>query len=777
MATDFVAQRSLEDWQDVGASFVDTGDVSGDTLEDFALNDFSKLSLRSDHTKRPIWVTPSGRIFLETFSPFYAQAYDFLIAISEPITRPEFIHEYSINAFSLFAAASVGLDTLDILSGLDRFCKTNLHRSLVDFIINKTHRCGKVKILLDQGRFFVESRDPLILQTLLQNDQINASRIDTISSKKHELWDYKTGFIKTVLSGQQAAIRLGGESGKEVDQDAAMGIERVIKNVSGEAVYSFEIDPLNVEIVRRNCQTEGYPTLEEYDFRRDSKSANLTISLRPIAHIRDYQEKSLSKMFGNGRARSGLIVLPCGAGKTLVGITATCTIRKNTIVFCNTGVSVNQWKEQFQRWANIPDSEICLFTSNLKQELNSDAVLLITTYNMIAYSGSRGTRARKIMDQIEQREWGLVILDEVHVAPARTFRKCVSVTKSRCKLGLTATLLREDDLIDDLFFLIGPKLYEANWLSLQKEGYLATVQCVEVRCPMTAEFYSEYLKEESRRKQLLYVMNPNKFRACEYLIKWHESRGDKVLVFSDIIYSLEKYARDLKKPYLHGSTSDKERMEFLSHLQFDDNVNTLFISKIGDTSIDLPDVNVIIQISSHYASRRQEAQRLGRILRPKSTSSSRFNAFFYTLISEDTKEVKYATKRQRFLVDQGYSYQTVTYDNLVDNDADLHYSSKRDQIELLTQIKSLGEESGQIEDLKDEDEMENNLQRRRENKSLRKQGHMSLLSGGMGRLYHETSNSEKKGVGSIFKQKLQQRKRKMEYLKNAQSADMEVDDA
>ena len=285
------------------------------------------------------------------------------------------------------------------------------------------------------------------------------------------------------------------------------------------------------------------------------------------------------------------------------------------------------------------------------------------------------------MDFITKQEWGLVILDEVHVAPAKMFRRCVSTTHSRCKLGLTATLVREDELIDDLFFLIGPKLYEANWLDLQNAGYIATVQvrtnnrdtiwllsrhepfhsfrfawfsvfffasqCVEVWADMTAEFYAAYLTANLNKQLLLYVMNPNKFRACEYLIRLHEAKGDKVLVFSDNVFALKTYALALNKPYIYGGTTDQERIQFLHHFQHDSRMNCLFISKVGDTSIDLPDVNVIIQISSHFSSRRQEAQRLGRILRPKSAAGvgkGRANAFFYSIVSRDTKEMLYSSK-------------------------------------------------------------------------------------------------------------------------------------
>lgn len=258
-------------------------------------------------------------------------------------------------------------------------------------------------------------------------------------------------------------------------------------------------------------------------------------------------------------------------------------------------------------------------------------------------------------------------MDEVHVVPAKMFRRVVGSVKAHCRLGLTATLVREDELISDLNFLIGPKLYEANWMDLTAQGYLANVQCVEVWCPMTGPFMKEYLMaSNSRLKQLLYVMNPSKLRAVEFLVRFHEERGDKIIVFSDLVYSLKLYAEMLKKPVIYGETPERERQAILGVFRSTDALRTICISKVGDTSIDLPEANVIIQVSSHFGSRRQEAQRLGRILRPKAytqtdgSNRSSFNAFFYTLVSTDTQEMFYSAKRQQYLIDQGYTFKIVT---------------------------------------------------------------------------------------------------------------------
>ena len=238
---------------------------------------------------------------------------------------------------------------------------------------------------------------------------------------------------------------------------------------------SFQIDGSKSEIVKRAAIEMDLPLMDEYDFQNDTVNADLPIDMKVETKIRRYQERSLSKMFGNGRARSGIIVLPCGAGKTLTGVTAAQTMRKRCIVLCTSAVSVLQWKFQFKEWTTIPDENIICFTSEEKPPLPDHPCVLITTYAMITH-GKRSEGSEKIMDKIKSVEWGLMMMDEVHVVPANTFRRVVGNVHAHTRLGLTATLVREDEKISDLNFLIGPKLYEANWLDLTKSGYLANVQ-------------------------------------------------------------------------------------------------------------------------------------------------------------------------------------------------------------------------------------------------------------------------------------------------------------
>ncbi|KAH0833260.1 P-loop containing nucleoside triphosphate hydrolase protein [Lanmaoa asiatica] len=696
----------------------------------FMAQDFSWLHLKLDHASRPLWISPEdGHIILEAFSPIAEQAQDFLVAISEPVSRPAFIHEYKLTSYSLYAAVSVGLQTEDIIE----LHKVPVPESIINFIRERTLSYGKVKLVLKHNKYFVESSHPDTLQHLLKDKVIREARVvsqqadnsiraatfttskapakgnlvipgtkDAEKKKDEGIASRPPGIPGTASSDADLFTSIVGVDGDDIEED-------------DDNVHAFEIDDAKIDDVKKRCNELEYPMLEEYDFRNDTLNANLDIDLKPATVIRPYQETSLSKMFGNGRARSGIIVLPCGAGKTLVGITAACTIKKSCLVLCTSSVSVMQWKQQFMQWSNVTDRQIAIFTADQKERFAGDSGIVVSTYSMVANTHNRSHESKKMMEFLTSREWGFILLDEVHVVPAAMFRRVVTTIKAHSKLGLTATLVREDDKIADLNYMIGPKLYEANWMDLAAKGHIANVQCAEVWCPMTPEFYREYLREQSRKRMLLYCMNPKKFQACQFLIKFHEARGDKIIVFSDNVYALEAYAKKLGKPYIHGGTGQVERMRVLQWFQHDSNVNTIFLSKVGfcfygmpstfhlcrfqqvgDTSIDLPEATCLIQISSHFGSRRQEAQRLGRILRAKRRNDEGFNAFFYSLVSKDTQEMFYSTKRQQFLIDQGYAFKVITHLDGLEDLEDLVYKTKDEQIELISSVLLANESEAEL---------------------------------------------------------------------------------
>ena len=747
--------------------------------------DFREQTLKKDHANRPLWVCPNAHIFFDTESALYKPAYDFLISIAEPLSRPERVHEYVLTPHSLRAAVSVGLRGDTIVAVLERLSKSKLPDALKVFVDECTGCYGRCKLVIRHNKFFVESGEPQLLMRLLRDDVIRgAARAVNVTvageARAKEYADVNAFLLESSVEVgviDEAAAELakfeekdddeglydhavthaknddahvdvkdGGDAAAEIDVD--MDAQKVTNTTEGEnaqrtttLLHSFEIDPLKVEFVKSRCMDASVncPLLEEYDFKHDTVNADLDIQLKPHVDLRPYQERGLAKMFGNGRGRSGIVVLPCGAGKSLLGIAASCRIGKSVLCLCTNSVSVDQWKYQFKLWTNLHDNQIARFTGESKETFTGESGVLISTFQMIADRGRRSEESRRIVDFIKGREWGLLVMDEVHVVPANMFRKVIGIVKAHCKLGLTATLVREDELIDDLNFLIGPKLYEANWLDLTAAGHLARVQCNEVWCPMTREFMREYLRDDSGlRRQLLYVMNPYKLMACKYLIEYHErQRGDKIIVFSDNIFALRTYATMLHKPFIYGDTSHGERTRILNLFKMSTDVNTLFLSKVGDNSIDIPNANVIIQISSHAGSRRQEAQRLGRILRPKQggamascldefhgsggqgseAGQPHFNAFFYSLVSTDTREMYFSKKREEFLINQGYAFRVITniLEHATHSNGDAKHNGngefyngigmkKDDQLNLLTRVMEANASDGAIETLKGEDD-------------------------------------------------------------------------
>ncbi|MGH0169815.1 UNVERIFIED_CONTAM: hypothetical protein FKN15_057354 [Acipenser sinensis] len=715
---------------------------------------------------------PDGHIFLEAFSPVYKYAQDFLVAIAEPVCRPSHAHEYKLTAYSLYAAVSVGLQTTDIIEYLQKLSKTSVPEGIIQFIKLCTVSYGKVKMVLKHNRYFVESAFPEVIQRLLQDSVIRNSRLRNAEGEETELitetFSSKSAISKSVQGNGAPSTSQGAEDrqgGTEVPEDIFSYYEQMDKEEEEEEetqTVSFEIRQEMIEEVQKRCIQLEYPLLAEYDFRNDTVNPDINIDLKPTAVLRPYQEKSLRKMFGNGRARSGVIVLPCGAGKSLVGVTAACTVRKRCLVLGNSSVSVEQWKAQFKMWSTIDDSQICRFTSDAKDKPIGCSIA-ISTYSMLGHTTKRSWEAERVMEWLRSQEWGLIILDEVHTIPAKMFRRVLTIVQAHCKLGLTATLVREDDKIVDLNFLIGPKLFEANWMELQNNGYIAKVQCAEVWCPMSPEFFREYVAIKSRKRILLYTMNPNKFRACQFLIRFHERRNDKIMVFADNVFALKEYAIRLNKPYIYGPTSQGERMQILQNFKHNPKINTIFISKVGDTSFDLPEANVLIQISSHGGSRRQEAQRLGRVLRAKKGMvAEEYNAYFYSLVSQDTQEMAYSTKRQRFLVDQGYSFKGLTLDRkgkiaMSDQvitrmagmeEDDLMFSSRDEQQQLLQKVLAAS-------DLDAEEEI---VQGEFGGKSLvyRRPGTMSSMSGADDNVYMEYHASRSrvsfgKNIHPLFK--------------------------
>ena len=627
--------------------------------------DFSQLiKLKDDFKYKPVIAIKYNdefpRIILETFTDYYKEIVEFLVAIGEPKVRTKNFQEYEINIFSLYSAASMGIETEEILIVLENISKNYLQNEFKKFIKDNTETYGKARIILKNNRYFITS-DNKILKKLLDIQVVRYSHnkileLEKKKPKKMEI-EEENNYKKTAYNNNSI---------------------NNIQELSSSEKNFIEIHYQDYGAVREACIQSNYPLLEEFDFKAD-KGMELKITPKFKSPVRSYQEKALNIMCNNGIARSGIIVLPCGAGKTLVGILAICTIKRNTIIICNNNVAVQQWYREINDWVNISGEKgknvICRFTSDKSQRdtlihFDKEPGILITSFTMISSKKKRNPQVQIALDMLEKVEWGLMIVDEVQLLPAGTFSEITkNKYKSHCKLGLTATLVREDKKIVNLQYLIGPKHYEANWLDLQKEGFLARVKCIEIWSEMHSSFYERYLEEkEMNKKKALYVSNPSKYLTTLILLEKH--KGDKIIIFSDNLFTIKRYNEmlnkrsqtydDIKFRMIHGNTNNKERNEILEDFKGDDGINILLMTKVGDISIDIPNASVIIQVSSHFGSRMQEAQRFGRILRPKKDSLSEFNAFFYTIVSKNTEEMRYSSKRHKFLVDQGYYFNVIT---------------------------------------------------------------------------------------------------------------------
>jgi len=339
------------------------------------------------------------------------------------------------------------------------------------------------------------------------------------------------------------------------------------------------------------------------------------------------------------------VVLPCGAGKTIVGMAVMARLKTHTLVLCTNVTAVRQWRRELLEKTTLSDDQIGEYSGEAK-ELRP---VTVATYQILTYRRrkSEGFPHFKIFNA---RDWGLIIYDEVHLLPAPVFRITAEI-QSRRRLGLTATLIREDHLEDDVFSLIGPKRYDVPWKDLERQGWIAAAECVEIRLPLPDDLRMEYAMAPARARFRIASENPAKEALVRHLLARH--RGDSVLVIGQYIRQLEQLAGETGIPLITGSTPNDERDRLYEDFRTG-RVKELIVSKVANFAVDLPDANVAIQVSGTFGSRQEEAQRLGRILRPKSDGS---RARFYSLVTRDSRDQDFAAKRQLFLTEQGYTYR------------------------------------------------------------------------------------------------------------------------
>ena len=530
--------------------------------------------------------------------PRYADARDALAKFAELEKSPDYLHSYRITPVSIWNAAALGMGPDDVERELEEYSCVPLPPVLLDEVRGWFARYGLMRIVRhDEQRFELESDDPEALAEVLRHKAI-AALVEQDADGRLWLGELDRGPLK------QALIRIG-----------------------------YPVDD-------RGGYRDGDPYAVR--LREQTRSGN-------DFALREYQSRAAEAFYRGGSVLggSGVVVLPCGAGKTVVALAAMSLVGTKTLILTSNTVAVRQWREEILDKTELTEDEVGEYTGEQK----AVRPVTITTYQMLTWRRSK-TGDFEHFGIFVRENWGLVVYDEVHLLPAPIFRVTAEL-QARRRLGLTATLVREDGKEDEVFCLIGPKRYDVPWKVLEGQGFIATARCVEVRVPLPRDQRPRYDAAEARAKFRIASENSAKDAVVEELIARHPA--GRVLIIGQYIDQLKTLAKRLGVPLITGRTPNPERERLYGAFR-DGSERILIVSKVGNFAIDLPDANVAIQVSGTFGSRQEEAQRLGRILRPKSDGSA---ASFYAVVTLDSRDQEFAQKRQLFLTEQGYSYEIV----------------------------------------------------------------------------------------------------------------------
>jgi len=546
----------------------------------------------SYHPERPLIVQGDHSLLLETHNPQFNAARDAISPFAELEKSPEHIHSYRLNPLSLWNAAAAGHTLDEAEAALRDYSKYAIPENVLEEMRRTFARYGQLILSKD---------DEQTLRLSISDPFIAAQ----VSSEKS-----LTGYIRQQIADD-----------------------------------TFLIDSAHRGVLKHALIKRGFPVDDQAGFK-DADQFELSLRSRTLSDnqplkLRDYQHKAVESFVASGS--HGVIVLACGAGKTMVGMATMARIGMSTLIVTPNTAAAHQWHAELLDKTYIEADDLGEFTSSRKEILP----VTIATYQMLTYR-NRKEGEMPNMELVTEHDWGLIIFDEVHVLPAPVFR-AVSDIQARRRLGLTATLIREDGLEKDVFSLIGPKRYDLPWRELEASGHIAEAHCVEIRVPMSKDdHFAHAIAEDKRKAYRIGAENKVKDEVAKALIEKHEGQG--ILIIGQYIKQLTRIAEYLGAPVITGRMSSAERERLYAAFRAGD-IRLLVVSKVANYAIDLPDASIAIQISGAFGSRQEEAQRLGRILRPKGGP-----AYFYTLVSAESEELKFAVNRQRFLAEQGYDY-------------------------------------------------------------------------------------------------------------------------
>jgi DNA or RNA helicases of superfamily II len=562
-------------------------------------------------------VQSNMEVLLNVDSNQHHEARDAIAPFTELVKSPEHFHTYKISHLSLWNAASTGLTAIDVLERLKQYSSYEIPMVVENEITEYMGRYGILRLVIKDGNLILEcDNDSLFLELC----------------KRKELQDYIGEFI----SKNSAIISpLARGKLKILLTELGFPVQDLAGYIRGE--------PLDIEL-RENFADSGEKFI-----------------------LRDYQKDAAQVFYASGSEMggSGVIVLPCGSGKTIIGMAAMALVKAHTLILTPSVTAARQWIREILQKTNLKKEQVKEYSGDLKEI----GPVTIATYQILTQRKRKSKKQEETDNEIlenkklevdeftnfslfEAQKWGLMIYDEVHLLPAPVFRFSADMQATR-RLGLTATLIREDHKETEVFSLIGPKKFDIPWRILEAQGWIAQAKCHELRVPMGTELRMAYAVAPPREKIAIAGCNPEKFDVVKKLLEKHNEEGDRILIIGQYIEQLENLVKEIDTPLITGKTPNKERDIIYEKFRKGE-IRILTVSKVGNFAIDLPDASVLIQISGTFGSRQEEAQRLGRILRPKKDGRQ---ALFYSVVTKDSREQEFAMNRQLFLAEQGYEYE------------------------------------------------------------------------------------------------------------------------
>lgn len=574
-------------------------------------------------SENPLIVQSDRTLLLDVHAPLAEECRAALIPFAELVRSPEHLHTYQISSLSLWNAESSGFTGEQAVEVLKKFSRYEIPQSVVVWIEETSGRFGKLRLV--QG------------PSVENSDGIKEEYLYLVSNSPYVFKQIEANaFARKFLVPCECA------------EEFSAGLSEK------EKTFCFKLLLTDRGIIKQNLLKIGWPVKDDVPlqdgFPLEINLRKTTFSGRSF-EVREYQKAAANALVGNKGPGTGFgtIVLPCGAGKTIVGMEIMSLLKTNTLIVTTNITAVHQWIDELIDKTDLDASQIAEYTGENK----TIKPVTVATYQILTWRPAKNGPYPHF-SLFRQNNWGLVIYDEVHMIPAPVFRVAAELQAVR-RVGLTATLVREDGCEGNVFSLVGPKRYDVPWKELEKAKWIAKAECIEVRLGLPENKEIEYAVAANREKHRIASENPLKNKIVQELVE--KFKDDKILIIGQFLTHLEIIAKLLNVPIITGKTKNSER-----DIIYDDfrsgKIRVLVVSKVANFAIDLPDASVAIQVSGTFGSRQEEAQRLGRILRPKERTSR-----FFTLITRGTVEEDFGSNRQKFLAEQGYSYRIVRYEN------------------------------------------------------------------------------------------------------------------